>query len=383
MGPVLSTLTRQAGIEDRITRDLGVERQRAAKLTVIRRGLQLGHYKHDNLPVTPTAADSAEGKAAMALFPIVAAGMDLAFFAPDQERVVNELMYTDWDRDNGDAAYSAFRNVEQEIRQMHAGPYSAGSRQYDASLASQGREAADAAWKSDIRETLGVGELPPGLAFTEFAAHPALLRHMRMASACNDCAFRYGMSRAEYTRELHKWTEVQNVRTMISNLESPEHFESGDDGESAARTYWVPIWALLFSMVGAVVHLFKMAFTVTEYVQRRAFQAVGAADSALAGRVVGHSRRLIAVGILALSVFIFLSDNRVTGNANYTRLHEAMWARQPVVGAIAAHWTINAQALLYPFTRKIRPGWLDFDNDPLSWLPFAGSADKVKTRGPR
>jgi hypothetical protein len=196
-----------------------------------------------------------------------------------------------------------------------------------------------------------------------------------MSAACNECEFRAGMSRDEYTRELHRWVEAENVRTAVGDLDDPQHFESGEDGEKAARTYWVPIWALLFSMVGAVVHVFKMAFTLTEYVQRRAFQSVGAADSALAARVVGHSRRLIALGVLGLSLFIYLSENRVTVNPNYERLHRAMWSKQPVVGAIAAHWTINSQALLYPFTRKFRPEWLDFDHDPLAWVPFAQSTD--------
>jgi hypothetical protein len=318
-------------MQEKITRELGLERQRAAKLTVIRRGLQTANYSHETLPVTPETADSAEGKAALALFPIVAAGMDIAHFAADQARVMTALMYTDWERENGEAAWAAYGDTAKAIRQAHAGP----------------------------------------------ATDPAVARELRMAAACNDCVLRLGMSRDEYLRELHKWTESENVKATLANLENPRHFESGEDGEKAARTYWVPIWALLFSMVGAVVHLFKMAFTLTEYVQRRAFQTVGAADSALAGRVVGHSRRLIALGILALSLFIYLSENRVTVNPNYERLQRAMWSSQPVVGALAAHWTINAQALLYPFTRKFRPGWLDFDHDPLGWLPFARNADAL------
>ncbi len=292
---------------------------------------------------------------------------------------MGELMYHDWDRENGDAAYAAYKDVEKEIARMHAGPYADASRAYDAALASQGKAAAEAAWNREIRGLLEGSVVPPGLAFAEFVAHPGVLRYLRMTSSCLDCAFAYGMTRAGYTRELHRWTEAQNVKTTISNLESPEHFESGEDGESAARTYWVPIWALLFSMVGAVVHLFKMAFTVTEYVQRRAFQAVGAADSLLARRVVGHSRRLIALGILALSLFIYFSDNRVTGTPTYVRLHQAMWASQPVVGAVAAHWTINAQGLVYPFTRKFRPAWLDFDRDPMSWMP--SGANRAQTPG--
>jgi hypothetical protein len=380
LNPLISAITRQAGVEDRIVRELGVERQRAAKLTVMRRGLQLGHYQHENLPVPPSAVDSAEGKAALALFPIVAAGLDPAFFQPDQERVVGELMYHDWDRDNGDAAYQAYLATEKEIAQIHAGPYAEASKAFEAARATQGREAAQAAFDREVRGLLEGAVAPPGLDFAAFNADPALQRYRRMAAACNECVLGPGLSREAFTRELHKWTERENVKTTIDNLESSEHFETGKDGESAARTYWVPIWALLFSMVGAVVHLFKMAFTLTEYVQRRAFQAVGAADSPLARRVVGHSRRLIALGVLALSLFIYFSDNRVTGTETYVKAHRAMWATQPIVGAIAAHWTINAQGLVYPFTRKFRPAWLDFDSDPLAWLPSAADAERRSSR---
>jgi hypothetical protein len=345
LSPMLAAFTRGAGMEESITRALGVERQRAARLTVIRRGLQGGHYTHPTLPLTPESADSAEGKAALALFPIVAAGMDISHFAADEERVLGELMYTDWERENGAAAWAAYRDAERAL------------------LQSRGDTAGDAAGA-------------PGREREE-------LRQLRSAAACNECVFRVGMSRAEYNRELHRHTEAENVRATLANLESARHFETGEDGEKAARTYWVPIWALLFSMVGAVVHLFKMAFTLTEYVQRRAFQTVGASDSALAARLVGHSRRLIALGILALSLFIYLSENRVTVNPNYERLHRGMWASEPIVGALAAHWTINAQAMLYPFTRKFKPDRLDFDHDPLSWMPFARNADAMPAESAR
>ncbi len=372
LNPAISAITRGTGMEERITRELGQERQRAAKLTVIRRGLQNGDYAHPSLPVPPAAVDSAEGKASLALFPIVAAGLDPAFFQPDQERVVTKLMYTDWDRDNGEAAFKAYEDAVQELLQIHEGPYAQASRAWEERRATQGKDA-DAAFEREVRGLLEGASAPPGLSREDFLAHPAAARFLRMAAACNECELRPGMKREAYTRELHRWTEKENVKTSVQNLDSPEHFESGKDGESAARTYWVPIWALLFSMVGAVVHLFKMAFTVTEYAHRRAFQAVGASDSPLAHRVVGHSRRLIGLGIVGLCLFIFFSDNRVTGTETYARAHRAMWSAQPLVGAVAAHWTINAQGLVYPFTRKFRPSWLDFDSDPLAWLPGAGA----------
>ena len=156
----------------------------------------------------------------------------------------------------------------------------------------------------------------------------------------------------------------------MDTLGSPEHFEKGHDGETAARTYWVPIWALLFSMVGAFTHIFKMVFTLTEYIQRKAFQRANAADSELANVVVWNAKMLIAIALLFIALFIYFSDNRVTANEKYADLHRQMWRSEPIVGALAAHWTINAQGLVYPFTKKIRPAWLTFADDPLDWVPF-------------
>ena len=160
------------------------------------------------------------------------------------------------------------------------------------------------------------------------------------------------------------------IDAVEETLRDPDHFQQGRDGESAARTYWVPIWALLFSMVGAFTLVFKLIFTVSEYVQRRSFRRANAADSILANTVIANSKSLIAGGLLFVALFVYFSDNRVTSTDNYIRLHKQMWHDQPIVGAIAAHWTINAQALLYPFTRKIRPTWMTFDQDPLYWLPW-------------
>ena len=286
---------------------------------------------------------------------------------------MGELMYHDWDRENGDAAYAAYKDVEQEIARMHAGPYADASRAYDAALASQGKAAAEAAWNREIRGLLEGSVVPPGLAFAEFVAHPGVLRYLRMTSSCLDCAFAYGMKREDYTRELHRWTGGENVKTTVQNLDSPEHFESGKDGESAARTYWVPIWALLFSMVGAVVHLFKMAFTVTEYAHRRG-PGRGRGGFTLAHRVVGRSRRLHRPGDRgALPLHLLLRQPRDGHGDVRAQAHRAMWSAQPVIGAVAGHWTINAQGLVYPFTRKFRPSWLDFDSDPLAWMPGAGA----------
>jgi hypothetical protein len=213
--------------------------------------------------------------------------------------------------------------------------------------------------------------MPPNLSLDEFLSHLATSRFMARQVACFDCSFRAGMTRQEFGRELYRWTQNHNVERAIENFATASYFEDGRDGERAARTYWVPIWALLFSMVGAFTHIFKMIFTSAEYATRYTFHRVRAADSLLADEVVGNSKMTIAVCLLLITLFIFFSDNRVTSDPAYLQTREQLWDKHPVIGAVAAHWTINAQGLIYPFTKKLRPDWLMFKSDPLHWIPFA------------
>ena len=373
--PMLAALTRQLGWSATLVHDLGRERQQAATLTLARRGLQQKFYAVDDSPVTDEAIRSAEGKAALALFPIVGAGMDQARFAADRPALLRELMYRDWDEQSGDPSYAAYQNAEAELRQLHAGPYAEATRTYEAKLGSGGRKEADAFWEQRIRELMQGGAVSPRLGLEEFARQAASRKIIRLTMGCFDCEFAAGMERAALTRELFKWTQADKVRSMLDLIESPERFERGHDGETAARTYWVPIWALLFSMLGAFTHIFKIAFTATEYVQRRTLKRADAADSELGHALVRNGKLLLALALLILALFIYFTDNRVTGNESYIRLHQNMWADQPIVGAIATHWTINAQGLIYPFTKKIRPPWLHFENDPLDWLGLRPSED--------
>ena len=368
--PILTFVTRTLGVSSQIVVDLGYERQQAATLSLVRRGLQQGVYTFRDNPLDQAALASGEGKAALAMFPIIAAGVSPALFAGDRKKILYELMYLDWDEMSGESTYAEYRKNEAEVERLFLGPYSDLSKARQAELATLGRKAADANWDARIRELVPFGSLPPGLAIDEFQKLPVFQSLIGNNLGCFDCKLRLGMDRPALTREVFDKTQTKNVIQVEETLRDPDHFQQGRDGESAARTYWVPIWALLFSMVGAFTLVFKLIFTVSEYVQRRSFRRANAADSILANTVIANSKSLIAGGLLFVALFVYFSDNRVTSTENYIRLHKQMWHDQPIVGAIAAHWTINAQALLYPFTRKIRPTWMTFDQDPLYWLPW-------------
>jgi hypothetical protein len=282
-------------------------------------------------------------------------------------------MYRDWDEQSGEKSYAAFLAVVADLQRIHANEYQLGSAAF---TQNPSQIKANQAWAKFIHDLLGTETIRPNLSLEEFMHQPALPPYIARQLACFDCKFQIGMPREQFGRELFKWTQNHNVERTVANFASANYFEDGRDGETAARTYWVPIWALLFSMLGAFTHLFKMLFTAAEYFQRMTFHRVRAADSLLANEVVGNSKMLIGISITLMTLFIFFSDNRVTGDPAYIDVRERLWKKHPVIGAMAAHWTINAQGLIYPFTKKLRPQWLEFKSDPLQWIPFASSLVK-------
>ena len=349
---------------------LGFERQRAATLTLVRRGIQHGYYGLIGVERDAAALASPEGKAFLALFPVFGKVLDQERFARDRPFLIAETMYRDWDEHGGPQAFAAFQDAVRHVRTTAADAYGAASQAYERDVRTLGAAAAKQHWDETMHAVLEGVAIAPGLDAKTFPHHPAIKSHLQLKLGCFDCEFDVDMDRQAFGREFHKWTQAHNVRQAVETLESARHFESGRDGERAARTYWVPIWALLFSMLGAFTHIFRMIFTVTEYAHRLTFNRIKAADSALANDVIRNSRLVTVAVVVGMGLFIFFSDNRITAHERYVEMRARMWRASPIVGGIAAHWTVNAQGLIYPFTRKIRPSWLAFDEDPTAKVPF-------------
>jgi hypothetical protein len=340
---------------------LGKERQQAATLALIKKGLQLGVYTlsyAQSKDLTKSVVESPEGKTSMSMFPVLGSAMDQQRFIADQPRVLKEVMYLDWDREAGGQAYTGYQEIVNELRAIYEGDY-------------QKAGAKPANWTSTSKALFDGNLVAPGLSEEDFAQDAGVSRFLARRMACFDCQFHGAMDRLEFTYELFLGTQMHNYNTVLTSLEDPKHFETGKDGEAAARMYWVPIWALLFSMIGAFTHIFKLSFTVAEYANLRTFAKVHAADSRLSNDVIDNTRRVLLTLMAAVMVFIYFSENRVTGTPTYPNLHQRMWEQNPLVGGLAAHWTINAQALIYPFTRKTTPEWLVFNDDPFDHFPLS------------
>ncbi len=368
LGSVVNTVSQWLGRPEALVKDLGRERQQAATLALTRRAMQQEWYTIADGPIEPSAVNSAEGKAALALLPIIGATLDQERLAADRPALLQKLMLKDWMEINGDQVRRGYDTTVADLQRMHAGPYLEASEEYAQRLHSEGQAKADEFWARRSSQILDGPAFAPGLSYDEFGRTDAAKRYLRNTLGCFDCEFTHDMPREEFLAEFYKYNQANNLRMMQERFESAEHFERGIDGENAARAYWVPIWALLFSMVGAFTHIFKIAFTVTEYVVRRTLLRAQAADSRLAGDLVRNAQMLLAAALVLLALFIYFFDNRVTGSPNYQELRKDMWKTNPVIGAIASHWTINAQGLIYPFTQKIRPDWLQFKSDPFTWL---------------
>jgi hypothetical protein len=349
---------------------LGLERQRAATLTLVRKGIQNGYYGLVGFERDERLLASPEGKAFLALFPVFGRVLDQDRFARDRPYLLTETMYRDWDEQSGAQAYAAYRDAVHQLETTLLDAYAAASQTYVNDVRALGPAAAQRHWEEIALPLLDREAIAPGLSKEAFLHDPAITRYMRKKLGCFDCEFNVDMDRQVFGREFHKWNQADNIRQAIEFFASAKHFETGRDGERAARTYWVPIWALLFSMLGAFTHIFKMIFTTTEYAHRLAFKRIKAADSELANHVVHNSRILTAAVVVGMVLFIYFSDNRITSHTRYVEMRALMWQVSPLVGGVAAHWTVNAQGFLYPFTRKIRPSWLKFDEDPLAKIPF-------------
>ena len=342
----------------RNTERLAQERQRAATLSLVRRAIQQGYYYLEGVERDQRALESPEGRTFLALFPVFGTVLNQERFARDRPRLIAEYLYRDWDEQYGARSFEAYRELVEKIDTVAKTLYAESSK----TVPGRG-------WEETIRAHLDGEFAPAKLSADEFRHHPSVRQYLRKQMACFDCNFNVAMDRPAFGRELFKWTQQHNVKQTVETFDSTDHFSSGRDGERAARAYWVPIWALLFSMIGGFTHMFKMIFTVTEYAHRLTFNQVKAADSVLADRVIANSRLVTAAVVVGMALFIYFADNRITAHERYVEMRERMWRTSPIVGALAAHWTVNAQGFIYPFTRKIRPHWLGFNEDPLAKIP--------------
>ena len=305
---------------------IGLERQRAATLTLVRNGIQHGYYGPIGEGLDERTLASPEGKAFLALFPVFGRVLDQERFARDRPFLVSETMYRDWDEQRGKQAFAAFQDVAHRVRTTAFDEYAAASQAYLSDTRTAGIAAAKVRWDAAVRRLLDGEAISPGLTREAFLRDPAINRYMRGKLGCFDCEFNVDMDRQSFGREYFKWTQRRTMsgrrwrpsaRPGISRAVATANAQRG-------RTYRVPIWALLFSMLGAFTNFFKLVVTTMEYAHRVTFDRIKASDSMLANQIISNSRNVTAAVVIGMALFIYFADNRITAHARYIEMRTRM-----------------------------------------------------------
>ena len=348
---------------------LGLERQRAATLTLVRKGIQQGYYALVGVERDERALVSPEGKAFLALFPVFGKVLDQDRFARDRPFLLAEAMYRDWDEQNGAQAFAAFQDAVNRLRTTTLDSYAAASQTYLTETGTLGVAAAKKHWDETSSALLDGEAIAPGLdkqAFLHDAAEPLPVQADRLFRLPVRC--RHGPA---------------GVRSRILQMDAGEQRQAGDrvlrlfqELRERARRRACGAY-LLGPHLGAA--LFD-ARRVHQHLQvdRLGYRvrATGDLRPDQGGRLAaGQSHRPQQPrpdggGCAGHGAVHLLRRQPHHGARALSRGALADVAASPIVGGIAAHWTVNAQGLIYPFTRHFRPSWLAFDEDPLAKVPF-------------
>jgi hypothetical protein len=206
------------------------------------------------------------------------------------------------------------------------------------------REAA-AAYDSGMQNSLGT-ILPKNLDKNSFAGHPAIQRRWREATRMpNSIPLTIDMTAEKYAADYHPIILHEEVQRQLEPFIAPADTFEGEGvnaarGRNAMKALAVPPIALGFSLIGALVHLFK----TTNYLARIVFPIVPGA----------LRTPILLSATIALAGSAFLFPNAVSTSPAFEYLSARTRDSLGLVPAESARWVIQAQPYFYPVNESIR-----------------------------
>lgn len=327
------------------TRDAEFRRM-ALNATLLQHALVAGNLKLDGLVDDSTLFTQPEGKAFLALFPLLAVSV----------RHLDER--TDAIKD---------QLIEARVRRQSKGP------QGYYAVYQKTMQATRARWLLYVdaapgSRALGAGgeRLAPGLAYPAYVMHPGVQRELRAVlrlPAGASVAAAYAGPQ-QFTRLYEQFVAGQVRELRAEYHAGGAEFAPGaryyQAGSEAARAIIVPPLALFFSLVGAISHFSKLLYLCATLL----FLMRSPPDERLSRRSA-----LVAAGVLVL-VFsgiwsaLSLVDNNITRSDLFQQM--IVWTRQPAAndgvwrrgGKVAltniAHVVAVGQGYGYPVNETIR-----------------------------
>lgn len=410
---------------------VGVERQHSYLLTLVRKAVSADRYEIDGLPLPRTARDTPEGMAFMAMFPIFG---EVVRPREDFLSRHEDLVWYGTIDDEGKFGkiFDGYQKANKELCVEYTKTYVPGSEKFSKNEKKR-RKAAHQEWAKTTNEAFGVNlspdeapeYFPPGMSRKQFAENGLVAARFR-GNFLRDANFPAGcctalkpwLDRDEFLQSVYPQMVPELAAQEVMKTDDPRKFGNvSDDGSTsigaqASRAFWVPFWALVFSMLGALTHLWKTLYFILAYLVRATgLRLRGAPGNSLTARLIkkiwpnetpvmaleaDHAaevevRRIhwlkigLALGIALISVAIYYATNRINGPIFSEDNRDALIENRPVVGRLS-YWAVNMQHFAYPINKAaysvIMP---TFESSPKrliqDWLENLGGSLEQRTDG--
>lgn len=368
---------------DRMVENRSAEFRRiAGNTTLVQRGLVEGKLTLAGLETEPGAFASPEGKAFLALFPLMAVSVDR--LDENTQDLKMDLVEEEISKQAGGKAgyFSSYKKAMDGVRKQWTSysriPVSSRDAlearkdkawaDYQKTLAKRGwtpesipgmaqrsvirsvqnkgvpvpnnwdpadeytfRKSVERKYEASMGKAVkgikvGRHTIAPGLGFEAFVAHQAIQEKLREGLKLPASVRVAGVYRSdvEFERGLFKPFLKANTDRELKKYEAPvEDYEPGGkyekEGLEASRVVIVPAAALAFSLMGAIGHLGKFFFLV--------ITALGMRTTSTGETKVAGATKWLAGGVLATVIFgtlLYLNglDNKITVSPLYGKLLE-------------------------------------------------------------
>jgi hypothetical protein len=216
-------------------------------------------------------------------------------------------------------------------------------RGFAISYASAARQQAEKEYKADVSAIVGQ-PMPPGLEWNAFAASPQVQVPWRATiGATPDITLSASMGYQAFHDQVYEPTLHSRIDTEIAPLIGPDSdYADGGPRETSGRAAmeWlvVPPMALVLSLIGALIHLYKVA--------NFALWMIAPTMPKRRGII------LAATCITALSAF--LAPNQISSSDTFAYFEAKTMQKFGAVTALSSRWIVQAQPYFYPIGEAIR-----------------------------
>lgn len=198
--------------------------------------------------------------------------------------------------------------------------------------AAKAKEKVEKEYKRRIEREAG-GYIPAGLSFDDFIAHAVTQKNLRkkLDLSAGKVKIVPTMSDADFVRQVYEPRRVLLEKELLEAIKQPHQaFADGakfeDFGVNAVKAIRIPVMAILLSIAGAVLHVFKISGYIT--------QAFGHVSGIR--RLYNPFGRFTTAGLATISAFgfMFMSGNSVTASETFQKLDTKTPFGMVLTGAI-------------------------------------------------